>query len=240
MKNKSLLICLLALFVSTLAQSQYSIADSDGNPINDGDVIIKGSTAEADALSFFVTNETDATLRSTIEYVSTDEPGGFQLCYGGQCYDPITTGNSYPPVTSPQIINAGATTGQGNKMFYNEVDNPVLSNHVFRFYLVDEDGNDIGSDLTITYRYDPALGLDDVQSQLGITVASTVVGNSIALTSTEEATMQVYDINGRLMQTNSVIAGTQQINLSGLSSQLYLISFEGANGNKQTIKILKK
>lgn len=240
MKTKSLLFCLLAVFVSTLAQSQYSIVDSDGNPINDGDVIIKGSTAEADALKFYVTNDSGATIRSTIEYVSSDVGGNFQVCYGGQCYDPVTTGNSYPPVSSPQVIEPSATTGEGNKMFYNEVDDPQLSNHVFRFYLVNEDGDDIGGDLTFTYRYNPELGLDDVASQLGITVTSTVVSNSISLTSQEDATMQIFDINGRLLQTSNIAIGSQEINLSGLSSQLYIVNFEGASGKKQAIKILKK
>lgn len=237
MKIKLLLICLLAAFS---ANAQYSIVDGDGNAIEDGTIITKGSTAEENALKFFVTNNSGATIRSTIEYVSTDVGGNFQVCYGGQCYDPVVTGNSYPPATAPQVIDAGATTGQGNKMFYNEVDNPALSNHVFRFYLVDGSGADIGGDLTFTYRFDPALAISDVESQIGISVVTTVVDSTIALTSQNEATMEIFDINGRLIQTNAISVGSQNINVSGLSSQLYILSFEDNNGNKQSIKVLKK
>ena len=240
MKIKYLLFSLLLAAFSVNAQSQYSIVDGDGNPINDGDIIATNSNQEDDALKFFVTNDSGATLRSTIEYVSSDVGGNFQVCYGGQCYDPVEIGNSYPPVNVPQVIEPGATTGQGNKMFYNEVASPQLSNHVFRFYLLDDNGNDIGGDLTITYRYDPDLGLDAVQSQLGITLESTVVKNNITLTSQEEATMEVFDINGRLMQTNTITTGSQNIDISVLSSQLYIVSFEGTNGRTQSVKVLKK
>ena len=238
MKIKVLLFCFLA--GAFTANAQYSIVDGDGNEINDGDVIETNTTAEDAALKFYVTNDSDATIRSTVQYVSTDVGGNFQVCYGGQCYDPVVVGDSYPPVNIPQVIEPGATTGQGNKMFYNEVTNPELSNHVFRFYLLDDNGNDIGGDLTITYRYDPDLGLDAVQAQLDITLETTVVKNTIALSSQEDATMQVYDINGRLMQTNEVVTGSQNIDVSGLSSQLYIVNFEGVNGKSQSIKILKK
>ena len=238
MKIKYLLFSFLITAIS--ANAQYSVVDGDGSPINDGDVIISNSRAEADAVKFFVTNDSGATIRSTIEYVSTDVGGNFQVCYGGQCYDPIETGNSYPPASAPQVIEPSATTGAGNKMFYNEVVNPQLSNHVFRFYLVDENGDDIGGDLNFTFRYDPDLGLDAVQSQLGITLEATVVKNNISLSSQEAATMQVFDINGRLMQTNVIAAGSQNIDVSGLSSQLYIVSFEGENGRTQSIKVLKK
>ena len=238
MKTKYLLFALLISAFS--ANAQYSIVDGDGNAINEGDVITRTSTAEEDALKFFVTNDSDATMRSTIEYVSTDIGGNFQVCYGGQCYDPVEIGSSYPPVNVPQIIEPGATTGQGNKMFYNEVDSPQISNHVFRFYLVDESGTDIGGDFTFTYRYDPTMGLEDIAAQLGITLNATVVSNTIAITSREAATMQFFDINGRLMQTNNLSIGVQNIDVSALSSQLYIVSFEIANGNKQSVKVLKK
>ncbi len=238
MKTKYLFLALLVAAFS--ANAQYSIVDGDGNTINDGDVITRTSTAEDQALKFFVTNETDATLRSTIEYVSSDQGGSFQICYGGQCYDAISVGGTFPPASNPQIIDAGATTGQGNKMFYNEIDNPQISNHVVRFYLVDADGADIGGDLTFTYRYDPTMGLDDIAAQLGITIDATVVTNSIALSSREAATMQIFDVNGRLMQTNDVSVGAQNIDVSGLASQLYIVSFEVANGNKQSVKVFKK
>lgn len=238
MKTKYLFF---AMFIAALSlNAQITIVDGDGNAINDGDVVVRNSLLEADALKFFVTNTTDATIRSTIEYVSSEDGGNFQVCYGSQCYDPVVVGNSYPPVNVPQVIEAGATTGQGNKMFYNESDNPQLSDHVFRFYQVDEEGNDIGESLTMTYRYDPTMGLEDISAQLGITLNATVVTNAISLNSREAATMQIFDVNGRLMQTNDVSAGTQNIDISGLSSQLYLVSFEIANGTKQSIKVLKK
>ncbi len=240
MKIKYLLFSVLIAAFSANAQAQYSIVDGDGSPINDGDIIATNSNLEDDAVKFFVTNDSGATIRSTIEYVSSDVGGNFQVCYGGQCYDPVETGNSYPPTNIPQVIEPGATTGQGNKMFYNETVNPQLSNHVFRFYLVDEAGADIGGDLTITYRYDPDLGLDAVQSQLGITLESTVIENTISLSSQEDATMEVFDINGRLMQTNAIAVGSQNIDISALSSQLYIVSFEGVNGRTQSIKVLKK
>ncbi|EDM44181.1 hypothetical protein SCB49_04110 [unidentified eubacterium SCB49] len=239
MKIKFLLFSVVLAAFS--ANAQYTVKDAEGNEINDGDLIAVNSFADEGAtITFFVTNDTGATIRSSVEYVSTDVGGEIQLCYGAQCYDAIEVGNSYPPANSPQIIEAGATTGPGNHFMYNEITNPQYSNHEFRFYLVDESGADIGNDLNFTFRYDPDLGLDAVQSQLGITMESTMIGNTIALSSQKNATMQIFDINGRLMQTNLIESGAQNIDVSGLASQLYIVNFKGLNGESQSIKVLKK
>lgn len=156
-KVVKLKLLLFGFLLSAIAvNAQFTVADENGQPIVDGDVIAVNSNDPSIATkSFFVTNTGSETIFSTVQYVSTDTPSPFQICYGGQCYDNIVVGNSYPPVSAPQVIEPGASTGQGNHFLYTGTEVTSAVNHVFRFYQIDAAGNEIGDEITITYRYDP-------------------------------------------------------------------------------------
>lgn len=239
MKLKFLLFGMF--FITCFVNAQFTVVDGDGNQINDGDVIAVGSTAEEQAtIDFFVTNEGSETINSTIEYVSRDTDQPFQLCYAEQCYDDIEVGNSYPPVDIPQVIEPGQTTGQGNHFLYTGVELSEASNHVFRFYTVDSEGNEVGDDLSFTYIYDPNLSVQDNESAIGVKLSSTVINNVLAINSVDRLQLDVYDLLGRLVQSQNIESGSQELNVSGLSSQLYIFRFSNDEGLSKSFKIVKK
>ncbi|GEQ87062.1 hypothetical protein ULMS_25700 [Patiriisocius marinistellae] len=235
-------LLLFGLFVTSISvNAQFTVADENGNPINDGDVIAVNSNDPSVATKdFFVTNTSTETIFSTVQYVSTDTPAPFQLCYGGTCFDNIIVGNSYPPVTSPQVIEAGATTGPGNHFLYTgqEVTSPV--NHVFRFYQVDASGNETGEDITITYLYDPSLGIGDNQVSL-FSLSSTIVNDELIINSRENLDITIYDMRGRVIKKKSKLKkGTKRMSVGNLVPQLYIVKVTNENGLSQTIRFVKQ
>jgi len=233
---------LLAIICSPfLASAQFSVVDENGDAINNGDVLTVTTADEAEAtINFFVTNDGSEAINSTIEYVSTNSDQSFQLCYGQQCYDGIQVGESYPPVNAPQVIAPGETTGPGNHFLYTGDELAPYGEFVFRFYTVDESGNEVGDDLTFTYVYDSPLSVGETETSLGVVLGSTVIRNSLSLESKDALHLNIYDLQGRLVQSQAIEAGRQELNVANLSAQMYIFNFINDKGVSQSFKVVKK
>ena len=234
------LITLFCAFASFSTFAQFNVETHDGDPIVDGQQVIAGALNSE--LKFYVNNEsTTDEIYMKIEFVSAVNYDGtdMQLCFG-LCYDPLIEGVSYPPGSEVVTIQPGQNQNQEGDKFlnYNDGGGNIID-YVFRFYQVDAGGNEIGDDLTFTYRYDPALGLHD-SNKVQAEVISTVVTDVIKLRATEEATAVVYDIRGRIVATQKLVNGTNTISVSNLPSQVYLVQITNENGATQTTKIVKQ
>lgn len=239
MKLRKLLFGLALIAFS--AQAQYTIIDDNGNAITDGQEFVFGdNTIPGGYLNFFVTNDSDAPINMKIEFVSTNNSGDvFQICFGGQCISETEVGESYPP-GPPATIDAGDTTGEGNHLFnYGESAEDILE-YVCRFYQLDEAGNEVGDDLTVTYRYNPLLSIDEVEAQAGISISSTILKNTLDFSAAQAGTLSLYDVQGRLVTTASFESGQQTVDVSSLSAQVYIASFRTVQGANQSIRLLKK
>lgn len=238
MKKNLLLVCMLLGVVSMNAQ--FTVEDQDGNLIEDGDVVAYNSTVYEEAsLEFFVTNTSAIDeIRTRIEFVSAINADGSQmeLCYG-ECYTGITIGENYP-VGFDIVIPVGGQTGLGNHLYNADPGNGSnVLDYVFKFYEVDGGGNEIGTPITMTYRYDPFLGVNDYNT-LDVTIASTVVTSQIIATVFEPVTVTIYDLQGRLVLSQRIDVGQQAIDVSSLRSQLYIVQFENNEGASKTTKIV--
>ncbi len=240
MKKNLLLLCML--FVAITMNAQFTVEDGDGSPIVDGDIAVFDVAADfsESSLDFFV-NNTSATddINMKIEFVSALNADGtkMELCFG-LCYTGIIIGQVYPPGSDVVTIAPGGQTLPGNHMYNFELGdgvNPV--EYVFRFYQVDGGGNEIGTDLSMTYRYDPTLGVNDL-NKLDVAVKSTVVTSELALTINEDVNLVIYDLQGRVVQQEKLSVGQQSINVSNLRSQMYLLHFSNDRGVSQTTKIV--
>lgn len=237
MKKNLLFMCML--FGAVAMNAQFTVEDDEGNFIEDGDVVAYNSIIFDEAsLEFFVTNTSSDEIRSRIEFVSATNADGSQmeLCYG-ECYTGITIGENYP-VGFDIVIAPGAQTGLGNHMFNADPGNGTdVLDYVFRFYQVDVAGNEIGTPLSMTYRYDPLLGVND-QNMLDVTIASTVVTSQIIATTFEPLDVTIYDLQGRRVLSQKLDVGQQAIDVSNLRSQMYIVQFENTEGASQTTKIV--
>lgn len=235
------LITLFCAFASLATFAQFNVETHDGDPIVDGQLIIAG--ALNNELPFYVNNEsTTDEIYMKIEFVSAINYDGtnMQLCFG-LCYDPLVEGVSYPPGNEVVTIQPGQNQNQEGDKFlnYNDGGGNIID-YVFRFYQVDAPGGtQIGDDLTFTYRYDPALGVNE-STIVNAKVVSTVVTDVLKVNATEEATAVVYDIRGRVVASSKLVNGNNTISVSNLPSQVYLVQITNAKGATQITKIVKQ
>jgi hypothetical protein len=240
MKKILLSIAVFFTAITMNAQNPYTVTDYDGVEITEGMVVEFNSPGLPDgSLDYFVTNNGTEDINMRIEFVNAVNANGqgFELCFG-LCYFDIVVGQSYPP-TSVITIEPGASTPSGNH-FAATIPSEDIQDYNFRFYMTDSEGNDIGNSLNFTYKYDPtALGLNNV-SDLGVTLASTVVLNNLEVNAVEEMNMVIYNLQGKIVNSQKINVGHQLINMSNLSSQMYIVKFTNIEGASKTIKVVKK
>jgi len=238
MKKK--LLFLAVVFAAFVANAQYVVTDHDGNEITDGMIVEFGGYGIPNgSLEYYVTNNGGDAINMRIEFVSAvnADGTGFELCFG-QCYVDLTIGQTVPAAPNFLIIPAGLTTGEGNH-FANtlEGDGSTIQDWNFRFYETDENGADIGNNLNFTYRYNPLLGAEDF-NKLDISISSTIIVNEMNVNTVEELNMVIYNLQGKIVKSQKLIIGQQSINMSDLSSQMYIVKFSNREGAAKTMKVV--
>ena len=244
MKLKLLLLSVFGAVA--IANAQYTVTDDNGNTLQDGDVVEFGTLLQPEAdYNFFVTNNnpTDE-IYSRVEYLSqtnANNPIFAELCYGFQCYYGIELGATTPPITvEPMTIPVGHTTGLGNHLYSNDPGNSTDNvEFVFAFrQYEDVEGTIVtGESLTFTYRYNPALSVNEV-SKVNLSLISTVVTDQLIMDVNEPVQVNLYDMQGRLVKEAKFEAGRQVMDVSDLSSQQYIVQFINDGEAKKTSKII--
>ncbi|MCW8981748.1 T9SS type A sorting domain-containing protein [Altibacter sp.] len=240
---KKFLLPVLSLLFTITMNAQFTMTDSDSNVITDGTVVAYGVTTFPEAsLDFFMTNDsTTDDIFLKCEFVSATNADGslMELCFG-LCYTGLTIGAIYPPGSEVITIAPGATTPAGNHLYNADSGNGTDQiDYVFKFYQVDAGGNEIGTPLTMTYRYDPALGVEDFNT-VDVSINATYVSNEMIVTAAEEVQMTVYNLQGKVVLNQNISVGQQTVNVSSLRSQVYLVQFKNAQGATQTTKVIVK
>lgn len=238
---------LVAFFFGGLiaANAQFTVKGADGNIFHDGDIFEFGTTSYPEAeLLFFVTNTGSQDIFSRIEYISNtnaEDPLFEQLCYGVECYFGIALGGTVPPRSTDAVqITPGETTGLGNHFFSDdEGDGQGNVDFVFQFKLYEDISSttEVGETLMITYRYNPSLGVDAVK-KVDLSLLTTVVSERLLVDVKEPVTATIYDLQGKLIKQLNLEVGNQEINVSDLSAQMYLINFRNAAGAGKTSKFV--
>ena len=238
--KKTLLLLSMFLVAFTMNAQDYSIVDGNDEPIIDGNSYSFNTIVDpAASLDFYITNDSSENIRMKIEVVSMNNTDGalMQLCFD-LCYDGVTAGQSYPG--NFVIIAPGDTSFPGNHFFNQDLGNGTdVLEYVFRFYQVDSEDNEIGAEVNVTYLYDPLLGVNDVD-QLDLNIQSTMISDVLEMNTVEDLTLQVYDVNGKVVMTQNLEAGQQRIDVSHLSTQYYILHFTNNRGVSDVIKVMKR
>lgn len=235
MKFKLLFLALLGIV--GVANAQFTITNDSGEVLADG-AIINGGLLEN--YEFFVTNNNPSDVIYTrAEVVDIVNATGerFELCYG-ECLTSIYIGQTVPPAPSTVDIEPGETTGPGNHFLNGDAgDGTQIMDYVFRFHQYESDKiTEIGTPITITYRYNPTLGVEQA-TQVDLTIQSTIVRDQLVLNINEPVQMMIYDLQGRVVKQAHFEGGNQSVNVSDLSSQTYIVQFKNNNGGVKTVKI---
>lgn len=242
MKLKLLLLTLMGS--AAIANAQYTVTDINGDELNNGDVLEFGIYGYGTAANyeFFVTNDNPSeTIYTRIEFVDAINATGelFELCYADQCYTDLSVGFTIPDAPQVYPIGVGETTGEGNHFLNADPGNGSdILDYIFSFHQYEADGvTEIGTPLTFTYRYNPTLGVSE-NSVVKLKVLSTVISNEMVLDVNEPVSMLVYDLRGRVVKQDRFETGRQEVNMSDLSAQAYIVQFKNENGAIQTTKIV--
>lgn len=233
---------LLFVLATSMVSAQFSLETTDGDPIVEGQEITVGTLDEADALHFYVYNEsTTEEIYMKVELVSSVNYDGtnMQVCFG-LCYDPVMEGFPYPPGVEVVTIQPGEhQTSTGDKIWnYNDGGgNEIIYN--FRFFQVDGNGDETGDELNFVFRYDPALSVGENQA-VKAQLASTMVKDQLVIEALEAAKVQVFDIQGRMVVSNDLVAGINTVSVSHLPSQMYLVQITNEKGASTTVKVVKR
>jgi len=240
---KFILVSIISLF-SLASFSQLTLKKLDGTVINDGDVLTYTSIEEpANYLGLKIYNSLSEDVTVKIKVVSF--PAGYgsnlQLCIDPICVNNLIAGNSYPSFGS--TIPANGENGNADHFLnLNTGDGSSNLDYVLKLFRVDENNVEVGNSVTFTYRYTPNLSNADFNqlASLGIQLKSTVIKNSINLQVTNQSQAAIYDLNGKLLVAQSLVAGDNSIEASKLASGVYLVNLTTIEGKKATLKIIKE
>lgn len=231
--------CLLSL------QAQFTVEKDNGTPIVDGDIVAFGQVGEPSKLYFHINNTSSQAINIRVECVSLTNTDGsmMQFCILPTCYYSVTEGESYPheqPNGMSLPVAPGAQSNTGEHFMNTDPGNGAdVIDYVFRFYQVNAFGAETGTSLTFTYRYDPLLGISEI-NKLDIAVYPTEVKEFLTVETATPLEVEIYDLRGVLVKSEKVSKGKNQLSMAGLSSQLYLVQFENEQGETQTTKIIKR
>ncbi len=251
MKNSSILSFIFLIFfsVNSFSQVEYAITleDLNGNSFSDNDILQFDTVEYPDAsFTYKIRNNTSETIRVRVEAESFSGTDGsmMELCFG-ECYFGIDLGQSYPINQAQPYVYIGAGDTQiadGDHFFNSDPGNgndPV--EYSFRFYMCDENGDglvsqaELQTDFTIHYYYSANLGVDNFDS---LKFNYYLLNDKLYINSEYDLSLKIYDLNGKVLLQNSIQIGNNTIDITNLSKQYILLSFESDENQIITKKVL--
>lgn len=236
MKRISFTLLFTMLFFSSYAQ--FTFETLSGTPIPDGSIFTYGTYADNDSkLKFKVTNTTSfpIDIKIVCTSITNGDGTGFELCYGGVCNDNIALSGMYPDYDYP--LGPGENNGNFDHFVNNNPGDGSSMEFVFSIYAIGYESNAI----TMTYRYSPDMNIGSFEnlSSIGVNIQNTVVSNNLLFNSIREGMVSIININGQIVADYKFTEGDQTLNLSGLSSDVYIAKFTTSEGASSAVKILK-
>lgn len=230
------------LFIGISSYAQISLSRHNGTPIIDGQVVAFNTIAfPAAEMDFYVRNlsaTTSTNVKISCESLVNNDGTGFELCFGNECLSFVEQGEVYP--STPVVLAPNGINGNFDH-FLNTTAGSGIQDYVFRFYQINGSGNEVGNSITMTYRYDVNLSIDDI-NQLetsGVIVKSTLVANELSLDVLKPSQMTIFDITGKLVNNTNLGYGIQTVDVSNLSSGVYVLKFTSVEGRVSVKKVIK-
>lgn len=197
-------------------------------------------------LKFKVRNISNNPIKVRAEFVEVEnsilDNGGYpavQFCFAVMCYTGLKLNTIYPTDGQYAEIQPGDTHKNDDTdhitNLYQPINNEVVS-YKFRFFEVDDNLDQVGDSYFITYKYDPTLSVEDFTADFA-QVKSIVSNSTLEVQLNQDANLSVYDMLGRKVFETNAVEGTHQFALPKLTSGLYIVKLEAANGASQTQKI---
>lgn len=236
----------LSLFFINYINAQFTVNRIDGTPFVNNQIVEFVTTSNAASeLKFIINNTGTENLDFRIRCMNLVNNTGnnFQLCFGFDCFANVATNEIYPNGYQV-IINAGANrTGFGdNFKNFNPGDGVNYPmDFSFRFFTRNLQGQTVGSNFNLTYRYQGPLSIDQKNKLklMGIKVINTAVNEFIGLEIENKVNYNLMNLQGQKILEGQLFSNTN-LNLSNLQTGIYLLNFTNSEGMFDTVKIVKK
>ena len=235
--KKITLSIVFSLLISTVFAQGFEFKKSDGTLINNGDVLTYNTVGAY--LNFRVKNISSTPLDIKIKCTSlVNTPGTqFELCYGGSCFDNVTSNGIYPDYDN--LLQPGQSNpSQGDHFVnFNPAENTIID-YVFTLYALGAESESI----TFTYRYDSTvMSVNTVAelASLGVNLQSTVIENELNFNASINGKVILVNLNGQQIANYSFTEGFQTIDLSNLSTGMYIAKFQTLEGKSSQLKLFK-
>jgi hypothetical protein len=239
-------VLLFSLF-SIVSFSQMTLSKLDGTPINDNDILNYNIANETEGyLGIKVYNSSSNGINVKAKCVSMANTTGtnVQFCIDPICVANLVVGNSYPSATLSLLVPANGQNGNFDHFFNSNLGivQGVNVDYVFKFYQVDDSDVEIGNSVSFTYRYNPNLSTSniDLLTNYGIRVDATNVSSTLQISSQNNVSLAILDLNGKKISFHSLAKGNQSVDVSKLSNGIYIMNFTTVEGEKLTQKFMKK
>lgn len=247
------IIFIAGLLICSLTKAQtVSVTGKDGVTITDGYTYTTNSLntneGEDGYMPIIVTNLTSEDIYVKLKMDSMENATGNQnfifFCFGEQCYFSVSEGTSVPSNVIQGRILAGETNDTADH-FANAYNGDTPGEDViYNMSLVQysSDGTEGDTLLSFSYVYSPTANVNDIEglSNLGINLKNTVVTDVLQLDSSIAANVELFDLNGKKVQANTIKNGYQTLDLSALTSSVYIAKFTTEDNRTSQIKIVKK
>lgn len=216
--------------------SQFIFRKSDGTPITDGTILTYGPGNNY--LNFRIQNTSAQDLDIKVKCTSLVNTDGtqFELCYGGSCFDSVAVNGIYPDYENP-LAPGQSNPSQGDHFVnFNAGNGEIMELH-FSVYAVGFEDNAIN----FVYRYDSTLNVNSFENlaSVGIIIENTSVKNELKFNAAQSGNLTVFNLNGQLINQFRYTEGAQNLNLSELSSAIYIANFTTFGGENSSIKLIK-
>jgi len=247
--NNTKIYLFLALFLTNIfAYCQivyaFSLETTDGVEIEDNEILEFSEITYPEAsLGFYVRNDSSEDINVKVELTSMSGTDGssMELCFG-ECYNGVALNQPYPSESFVTIQPNQTQVSSGDHFFNQDAgdgNNPV--EYTFRFYMVDQAGNEIASqaelmtEVYVGYYYSSTLSMDDFNQIEGVISHS---NGRLKIHSEKQYQLNIYNVRGSLILEKEIKIGDNYINLSMISNHLYLLNFIEENGNLISKKII--
>ncbi|WP_297511428.1 T9SS type A sorting domain-containing protein [Flavobacterium sp.] len=244
---KKVIFTNILVFASMFGFSQISLSVGGVN-VPSGTVLARTQLGyPAAEILFRVRNNGPATTNVWIkcEDLVNNNGSNFQLCFGQECLPEVSENTIYP-TTGSVTLAPNASNGNFDHFLNDNAGSGTFPlDFVFRFFQTNQatqGGAEVGNAITVTYRYDPNLSVDEIDQlqSSGVIVKSTLVESELVLDVLKATTMTIVDLNGKVLHSSSLNYGIQSIDVSNFNSGVYLINFINAEGIRTSKKIIKR
>jgi len=232
------------IFVYSQVVYAFSLETTDGIVIDDNEVLEFSEITYPDAsLGFYVRNDSSEDINVKVEVTSMSGTDGslMELCFG-ECYNGISANQSYPSNSFVTIAPNDTQVSSGDHFFNEDPgDGSTPVEYTFRFYMVDQDGNEVVSqaelmtEVYVGYYYSSTLSIDDFD-QINATFSHS--NGILKIHSEKQYQLNIYDIRGSLIIEKDIQIGDNYINSSIIPNHMYLLNFIEENGTSIFKKII--